>query len=142
MLRAVGRATVADLVTIDVVGASLAVGVYRLFSNVAVVMAFAMRAVVFSTVAVTMRGCELRPAQTKHDCERKNRYRLPNLHELSLPVEHASVSDLAHKAYKPSPAEIVVYSPYKEVPLIVNGLVAKGSLQHTANDLQHNHNRH
>jgi len=113
MLRAVGRATVADLVTIDVVGASLAVGVYWRLEFAAIAMAFAMRAAVFSTVAVTMRGCELRPAQTKHDCERKNRYRLSNLHELSLPVEHASVSDLARKAYIPSTAEIVVYSPYK-----------------------------
>jgi hypothetical protein len=86
MLRAVGRATVSDLAIIVVVGASLAVGVYWCFEFVAIVLVSvtaklvtAMRATavlaavaaaaVGAAAAVTMRGCNMRSAQTKHDCE-------------------------------------------------------------------------
>jgi hypothetical protein len=53
MLRAVGRATVADHVTIDVVGASLAVGVYRRLEFAAIVMGGMMVAAVDPAVAMT-----------------------------------------------------------------------------------------
>jgi hypothetical protein len=77
----------ADLAIIVVVDASLAVGVQRRCDIAALVMVMvagaeaAMRAaaVVFTvaaTMGTTMRGRELRSAQTKHDCQRKNRYRL------------------------------------------------------------------
>jgi hypothetical protein len=96
MLRAVGRATVADLVAIDVVGASLAVGIYRRLKFAAIVLVMvtamleaAMRAAagmstVAAAVGVPMCGRELHPAQTKHDCKRKNRNRSYDVHDLLL----------------------------------------------------------
>jgi hypothetical protein len=99
MLRAVGRATVSDLAIIVVVGASLAVGVYRCFEFVAIgvmVIAIAVGAAAVTSVgtaavtavtsaAVTsVRGCNMRSAQTKHDCERENCNRLYDFHDLLL----------------------------------------------------------
>jgi hypothetical protein len=91
MLRAVGRATVSDLAIIVVVGASLAVGVYRCFEFVAIgvmVIAIAVGAAavtaVTSAAVTSVRGCNMRSAQTKHDCERENCNRLYDFHDLLL----------------------------------------------------------
>jgi hypothetical protein len=107
MLRAVGRATVSDHAIIVVVGTSIAVGVYRCFEFVAIVLVTvtamldaAMRAAAgLSTVAAavgaavgtaavtSVRGCNMRSAQTKHDCERENCNRFSDVHDLVLLVE-------------------------------------------------------
>ena len=82
MLRAVGRATVADHAIMVVVDASITVGVNRRSDITALVIVMvAFEAAVGATMlvattttmsaaAVAVRGGELRSAQTKHDCER------------------------------------------------------------------------
>jgi hypothetical protein len=100
---------VADLVIMDVEDASGAVGVYRRSEFAAIVMVVVSAMMVAAAVGVTaavmattaaavtaMRGCELRSAQTKRDCERKNRNRFSDVHDDHLLLdEHADESDPA-----------------------------------------------
>jgi hypothetical protein len=87
----------ADLAIIVVVDASLAVGVQRRCDIAALVIVMeAFGAAVCTTMLVastttmsaaavaSVRGCNICSAQTKHDCERKNRNRSYDVHDLLL----------------------------------------------------------
>ncbi len=82
MFLTVAWATMSNLATMVMVDASIAIGVYWRLEFVAIIMVIVTA---MSAAAVSVRGGELRSAQTKHDCERKNCNRFYDVHDLLLP---------------------------------------------------------